>query len=241
MSRDVVPAGMVSLNVSLFNACVTLCVLGDLLTIWHPPPFQRTDRGIDSIFICLQSRGWPAAITQHSSDAPGPAARTCWHWGLEPGGHGLVTLDTTQFGSRWAVGTHLYFYWTGWHMQAGFFFFPAVKSITISALAPVCTQLTCQKVSDELEPAELCISHQILVLRVLQLDSLYHWITAWIFSFISFTNHNTWVVSSSLLGSGLRSTLLFSHRCQLALIFSDFLLWGQIEVSDLEVKDSVFC
>lgn len=72
MSRDVVPAGMVSFNVSLFNACVTLCVLGDLLTIWHPPPFQRTDRGIDSIFICLQSREWPAAITQHSSDVPGP-------------------------------------------------------------------------------------------------------------------------------------------------------------------------
>ena len=43
-----------------------------------------------------------------------------------------------------------------------------------SALAPVCTQLTCQKVSDKLESAELCVSHQLLVLRVLQLDLLYH-------------------------------------------------------------------
>lgn len=59
MSRDVVPAGMVSFNAllfMLFNACVALCVLSDLLTIWHPPPFHRADGGVDSIFICLQSR-----------------------------------------------------------------------------------------------------------------------------------------------------------------------------------------
>jgi len=59
MSRDVVPAGMVSFNAllfMLFDACVALCVLGDLLTIWHPPPFCRTDGGADSIFISLQSK-----------------------------------------------------------------------------------------------------------------------------------------------------------------------------------------
>lgn len=54
MSRDVVPAGMVSFNAllfMLFNACVPLRVLGDLLTIWHPPPFHRTYGDVDSTFV----------------------------------------------------------------------------------------------------------------------------------------------------------------------------------------------
>lgn len=48
MSRDAVPARRVSFNASpfmLFNACVALCVLGELLAIWHPPAPHRTDRG----------------------------------------------------------------------------------------------------------------------------------------------------------------------------------------------------
>lgn len=74
MSRDVVPAGMVSFNASLFmlfNACVALCALGDLQTIWHPPPFHRTDGGVDCTFTCLSFRECPAALKQYS-DVPAP-------------------------------------------------------------------------------------------------------------------------------------------------------------------------
>lgn len=109
-----------------------------------------------------------------------------------------------------------------------------------SAVAPVCAQFTCQKVLEKLESAELCALHQ-LVLRALQLDLLYHWIAAWIFSFMTSLITNSWVVFSSLLGSGPRSTLLLSHHCQLALTFSHFLLWCQIEISDLEVEYPAFC
>lgn len=201
MSRDVVPAGMVSFNASLFmlfNACVALCVLGDLLAIWHPPPFHRTDGGVDSTFICLQSREWPGAIKQYSSDVPAPiqpAPAEGWSleamvwWPLIPGSLDLNELWAHAYISIELVGT----------CNLDFSFSCQKHNDIWSALAPVCTQLTCQKVSDKLESAELCMSHQLLVLRVLQLDLLYHWITAWIFSFITFMKHK-------YLGCVLQST-----------------------------------
>lgn len=193
MSRDVVPAGMVSSNASLFllfNACVALCALGDLQTIWHPPPFHRTDGGVDSTFICLWFREWPAAIKQYSSDVPAPtqpapAVTEGWSleamgwWPLRPGSLDLSELWALTFIPLGLIGTH--------YLD---FSYSCEKHNDIwSAPAPVCALLTCQKVSDKLESAELHVSYQLLVLRVLQLDLQYHWITAWIFSCITYTNH----------------------------------------------------
>lgn len=118
---------------------------------------------------------------------------------MKPGGQGLVTLDTRQLDlSELRAHTYISIELVG---TCNLDFSSSCKNHNDiwSALAPVCTQLTCQKVSDELESAELCISHQLLVLRVLELDLLYHWITAWIFSFITFTNHK-------YLGCVLQST-----------------------------------
>lgn len=117
-------------------------------------------------------------------------ACTCCRWRMNLGGHGLVTLDTRQSGSPWAVGIYLHSCWTGWHTHNLDFSYSCKKHNDIwSAPAPVCALLTCQKVSDKLESAELRVSYQLLVLRVLQLDLQYHWMTAWIFSCISYTNH----------------------------------------------------
>lgn len=162
MSRDVVPAGMVSCNASLFmlfNACVASCVLGDLLTIWHPPPFHWTDGGVDSTFISLQPREWPAAIKQYSSDLPAPtqpAPAVTEGWSLEVMVWWPLIPDSLDHNELWAhtyTSTEL----AGTHSLD--FSSSCKKHNSIwSTLAPVCPQLTCQKASNNLETAELCLS-----------------------------------------------------------------------------------
>lgn len=100
-----------------------------------------------------------------------------WPW--RPGSLDLSELWALTFIPLGLIGTH--------YLD---FSYSCEKHNDIwSAPAPVCALLTCQKVSDKLESAELHVSYQLLVLRVLQLDLQYHWITAWIFSCITYTNH----------------------------------------------------
>lgn len=193
MSRDVVPAGMVSFNASLFmlfNACVALCALGDLQTIWQPPPFRRTEGGVDSTFTCLWLREWPAAVKQLSSDVPAPtepAPAVTEGWSLEAMDWWLLRPGRLDPSELWAL-TYIPVGLVGTH-NLDFSYSSKKHNDIWSAPAPVCALLTCQKLSDKLESTELCVSYQLLVLRVLLLDLQYHWITAWICSCITYTNH----------------------------------------------------
>lgn len=152
-----------------------------------------------------------------------PASAVTERWSLEAEAWWPLIVGSWDMGELWA---HSYVELVGCNLVCNLEFSSSCQrpDSIWSAVAPVCAQFTCQKVSEKLESAELCASHR-LVLRALQLDLLYHWIAAWSFSFMTSLITNSWVVFSSLLGSGPRSTLLLSHHCQLAFDFQSFSPW----------------